>query len=140
MKWAYGLFDVIDIPPAERSVLLALCWDHTDAKGCYPSQDRLALMTGYRRRHVNNLLKRLEEIGIIKRHKKRTKGKYEKTSYALFGAAKRRPHVHPNAHDEASGHVHPPAHGDHVHPNAQNRGNYNKGSVIDFPVQKWGTS
>lgn len=140
MKWAYGLFEVIDIPPAERAVLLALCWDHTDKGGCYPSQERIALMTGYRRRHVNNLLKRLEGVGLIRRKKARTKGKYEKTSYALFGAAKRDSRVHPSAQGGSSSRVHSPAHGYRVHPSAQNRGNTNRGDVIEFPSQNWGTS
>lgn len=136
LKWAATMFESVDVPPAERLVLLALCLDHTDAGGCYPSQDRIAVMTGYRRRHVNTLLDRLEGTGLIQRKTRRTKGKFQKTDYFLFGSYR----VRPSAQGDAPNRVHAPAHGDRVRPSAQNRGTYTgedpgQEKVVSFPAK-----
>lgn len=140
IRWAYGLFEVIDIPPAERSVLLALCWDHTDTNGCYPSQDRIALLSGYRRRKVCDCLNSLEGMGFIKRQTARKGGKFQQTRYRLFGTCK----IKPCADGGTRHRVHKKAHGDRVQTGAQYRGTNNRGfdceDVVEFPIQKNGTS
>lgn len=128
MKWAYGLFEIIDIPPAERAVLLALCWDHTEKDGCYPSQDRVSLISGYRVRRVHDLLKSLETTGLISRNRVKVKGKWAHTSYRLFGSISR----------ETTGGRGPMDHRlkkagrNHRRTGADYRGNNNKGDVVDF--------
>lgn len=87
MKWAYGLFDTISLPPAERSVLLALCWEHTEAGGCYPSQARLSKLTGYRRQRVNAIVSNLSAMGLIQKEVSQN-GKFQAAKYALFGIMK----------------------------------------------------
>lgn len=139
MKWAYGLLEVVDVPPVERLILLALCWDHTDANGCYPSQDRIALLSGYRRRRVVDGLAKLEAMGLISRKTSRTKGKFQKTSYQLFGA----PRVKPCADGGTRSRAHKKAHGDRAQTGAQYRGtNTNRDgeceNVVDFPFQMIG--
>jgi len=141
MKWAYGLFEVIDIPPADRAVLLALCWSHTDADGCYPSQERLSVLSGYRRRKVCDCLNSLENSGLIKRKTRRTKGKFQKTEYRLFGSFR----LKPCADGGARNRVRKKAHGDRVQTGAQNRGNIYRGrcensDVIEFPAKMEGTN
>lgn len=84
-RWAYDLFQMVDVPPPERAVLLALAWDHTDAVGCFPSQARLALLSGYRERRVRDILASLERCGLIKRRRVRKGGKHARTEYTLFG-------------------------------------------------------
>lgn len=131
LRWAYGLFEIIDLPPAERAVLLALCWEHTESGGCFPSQVRIALLSGYRRRRVNELLAVLEKAGFIRRETRRTTGKFQQTSYRLFCT----PKVKPCAHGGTRHRVHGGAHGHRVHTGAQYRGIYIRGaSVVEFPV------
>lgn len=92
MKWAYGLFEVIDLPPAERSVLLALCWYHKDKSNeCSPAQAVIAKMTGYRRQRVSEALRHLEGAGLIARSKSRKVGKFLSCDYRLFGSFKAAP-------------------------------------------------
>lgn len=86
MKWAYGLFEIIDLPPAERAVLLALCWEHTDSGGCFPSQQRISLLTGHPERKVRTVLKSLEDQGLVGRKLVRGRGKLTHTQYRLFGS------------------------------------------------------
>lgn len=131
MKWAYGLFEVIDIAPADRAVLLALCWEHTESGGCFPSQERISLLSGYRRRRVQDCLAALEAQGFIRRSVTRTGGKFQQTKYRLFCA----PKVKPCAHGGARHRAHGGAHGHRAQTGAQYRGIYTKGtSVIEFPV------
>lgn len=135
MKWAYDLFEIIDIPPAERAVLLALCWDHTDANGCFPSQERISLLCGYRERKVRDLLNSLEAQGFIERRRVKTKGKYSHTSYQIFG----RPRVASTGRRGPTDYRHKNAGRNHRQTGADYRGIYNIGEpkdVIDFPSQK----
>ena len=132
MRWAYSLFEIIDIPPSDRAVLLALCWDHTDSGGCYPSQERISLLSGYRRRKVCDCLSNLEKYGLIARETSRKSGKFQQTKYRLFST----PKIKPCADGSARHRVRKKAHGDRVQTGAQYRGIYNKGdSVIDFPAK-----
>lgn len=131
MKWAYGLFEIIDIPVADRAVLLALCWDHTESIGCYPSQDRISTLSGYRRRKIADCLNSLEGCGLIARETTRKGGKFQQTKYRLFGSAK----VKPCADGGARHRVRKKAHGDRVQTGAQYRGNKDlDAEVLEFPV------
>lgn len=132
MKWAYSLFEVVSIPPAQRSVLLALCWDHTDAGGCYPTQARIATLSGYRERKVRDLLKDLEDCGLIVRETRRTRGKFQKTDYALFGVY----HRQTGAGGGDASHRHHCAGGDHRQTGAGNRGYNTTGQIVSFPASK----
>ena len=138
-KWAFRLFENISLPPAERSVLLALCWDHTDSTGCFPSQRRIVLLTGYRERKVRDLLKSLEDSGLIERRVTRSKGKFQRTEYWLFGSYKgRKP-----GRNSATSHRHKNADGDHRQTGAEYRGTDTTsgaadGNVATFPIQKIG--
>lgn len=89
MKWAFALLDTVDLKPDQRLVLLALCWDHTDSQGCFPSQERIAAIAGYRSRKVRDVLKDLEELGLIRRRLVRAGGKFAHTEYKLFGTLQR---------------------------------------------------
>jgi len=55
-----------DFDHAEQSIMLALA-DHADDDGSnvYPSVPRIAWKTGYKERNVQNILKRLRNIGIL---------------------------------------------------------------------------
>lgn len=130
MRWAYGVFEVIDIPPQERSVLLALCWDHTEKDGCYPTQDRLSLLTGYRERKVRDLLASLETQGFIRRERVKVKGKFDHTAYQLFGTAKRGSTGTGGPMD----HRHKKAGRNHRQTGAAYRGIYTRGEVIELFV------
>lgn len=142
MKWAYDVFDAIDLPPAERLVLLALCWDHTDNGGCYPTQERIAKMSGYRRRKVVDCMSNLEGLGLITRKTQRSGGKFQKTEYTLFGVVKRPPCADGGTRHRA----HKKAHGEAPHraqTGAQNRGTItirdNSGfDVVEFPAKTAG--
>lgn len=131
MKWAYGLFEVIDLPPQERAVLLALCWDHTEKDGCFPSQERISLLSGYRERKVRDIVKSLESQGLIKRTRVKSKGKFTHTAYHLFGSFGRGSTGRRGPLD----HRHKKAGRNHRQTGADYRGNNNRGDVIEFPCQ-----
>ncbi len=123
MRWAFGLFEMVNVPPPERAVLLALAWDHTDSAGCFPSQARLSLLSGYRERRVRDILANLERRGLITRRRVRQGGKHARTDYTLFGtgtppATGGRGPVENNRH-----HRHCGAGSDHRPPPAAYRGN-----------------
>ena len=59
------VFEMADLPPYERLVLLALA-DHADDNGrCYPSIKRLCDRTGMGERGVQKVIKRLSEMGLV---------------------------------------------------------------------------
>lgn len=56
----------LDLPRDEQSVLLAMADNaHDDGTHCYPGVDYLAWKTGYDRRSVQRILRKLEEPGLI---------------------------------------------------------------------------
>ena len=140
MRWAYSLFEVVDIPPAERAVLLALCWDHTDAGGCLPSQERISILCGYRERKVRDLLKSLESCGLISRKRVKAKGKYAHTTYRLFGTASRSSTGRRGPTD----YRHKKAGRNHRQTGADYRGTISnrdqRSDVIELPSQDWKAS
>jgi hypothetical protein len=124
-------------------MLSALCWFHTDTQGCYPSQQRIALVAGYRERKVRDLLKSLEKSGLIKRRVTRSKGKFQRTEYRLFGTYQRQT----GADRSDANHRHKKADGNHRQTGAEYeyRGTNNTGeapaeNVVTFPFQKIETS
>lgn len=137
MKWAFDVLEASDLKPAHRLVLLALCWDHTDAEGCFPSQQRISQYAGYRERKVRDVLADLERLGLIRRRKVRAYGKFARTEYTLFGSISQQVKT-----TEEVGHQrHKKADGDHRHTGADNRGttkvkDASGVSVAPFPFQE----
>lgn len=140
IRWAYGLFEVVDIPPQERSVLVALCYHHHDKTGeCYPSYDTLALLSGYRRRRVIEAVKNLKEWGLIRTQKRRVGGHQGSNQFLLFGAMKRAARVQTGAPSQSAQKSTLPR----VQTGAPDRGNiytsdFASGDVVVFPSQKIG--
>lgn len=59
------IFDMEDVPPTQKLILLALA-DHADDQGrCYPSISRLCRRTGLKERAIQSNLKALEIAGLI---------------------------------------------------------------------------
>lgn len=86
-NWAMGLFEFLDIPPAERAVLVYLCWYHNaKTDDCTPAQSQIAKITGYRRQRVSQAIGSLERMGLIRRAKERRVGKFDSCNYRLFGS------------------------------------------------------
>ena len=56
--------------PATKLVLWYLCDRHTPDFGCYPSQDQLAADAEISRASLNSHLRKLEEAGLIRRHRR----------------------------------------------------------------------
>jgi len=121
MKWAYSLFELVDMPPPERAVLLALCWEHTDKGGCFPSQSRISLLSGYRERRVRDILASLESQGLIKRTRRSFGARGKPTVYRLFGTI-----TGPRLPVD---YRHSPAGNDYRPPSADYRGTNNKGQA-----------
>ena len=135
-KWAMSLFEIIDIPQNDRMVLVALCWDHTDAGGCYPSQERISLLSGRSVRRVYDSLERLEACGVIKRKTTRKGGKFQQCNYQLFGAARFSPSDKGDQRHRRT----KKADGDRRTTVSEYRGIYNKGdNIIEFRQEKGGS-
>lgn len=141
IRWAYSLFEVIDIPPQERSVLLALCYHHHDKTGeCYPSYDTLARLSGYRRRRVIDAVRSLKEWGLIRVEKRRVRGHQGSNQFLLFGSMKRGTRVQKGAPSQGAqkGTL------ARVQTGAPDRGNIyttagDGAEVVDFPSQRFGS-
>ena len=71
--------------PATKLVLWYLCDRHTPDFGCYPSQDQLAADAEISRASLNIQLRRLEEAGLIRRHRRPGHGPtpWKSTRYIL---------------------------------------------------------
>lgn len=140
IRWAYSLFEVIDIPPQERAVLVVLCYHHHDKTGeCYPSYDTIALLSGYRRRRVIEAVKNLKEWGLIRTQKRRVKGHQGSNQFLLFGAMKRGTRVQTGAPSQSA----QKSTLARVQTGAPDRGNiytsdFEGADVVDFPIQKIG--
>lgn len=80
-----GFIDQEDrLSPTEMLVLIQLCgmwWKKNDAP--YPSMRTLAVRCGTSERQIARAIKRLEEIPLIKRQRRRTKGLIASNSYDL---------------------------------------------------------
>jgi len=71
--------------PAAKLVLWHLCDRHTPGSGCFPSQDQLTADTEISRASLNIQLRRLEEAGLIRRHRRPGRGPtpWKSTRYIL---------------------------------------------------------
>jgi DNA-binding transcriptional ArsR family regulator len=71
--------------PAAKLVLWHLCNRHTPLSGCFPSQDQLTADTEISRASLNIQLRRLEEAGLIRRHRRPGRGPtpWKSTRYIL---------------------------------------------------------
>ena len=71
--------------PAAKLVLWHLCNRHTPLSGCFPSQDLLTADTEISRASLNIQLRRLEEAGLIRRHRRpgRSPTPWKSTRYIL---------------------------------------------------------
>ena len=66
--------------PATKLVLWYLCDRHTPDFGCYPSQDQLADDAEISRASLNTHLRKLEEAGLIRRHRRAEQGTHRRKS------------------------------------------------------------
>ena len=72
--------------PATKLVLWYLCDRHTPDFGCYPSQDQLATDAEISRASLNTHLRKLEEAGLIRRHRRSEQGtKQRKSTRYILG-------------------------------------------------------
>jgi hypothetical protein len=62
-----------DLTPTERLVALAICRHHNDKTGaCFPSQERIAMLTGFKERAVRKAVASMRAKGIIETVQRRT--------------------------------------------------------------------
>ena len=66
--------------PATKLVLWYLCDRHTPDFGCYPSQDQLADDAEISRASLNTHLRKLEEAGLIRRHRRADQNTHRRKS------------------------------------------------------------
>ena len=86
MVWARDIAARIDVPPAERLLLLVIATYHHDKTGeCFPSYDTLAENTGWKRRAVILMTGRLEANGLLFRQQRRVGGHQGSNNFVLFG-------------------------------------------------------
>lgn len=84
--WARDISARIDVPPAERLLLLVLATYHHDRTGeCFPSYETLAEKTGWKKRAVILMVGRLEANGLVIRQKRRVGGHQGSNNFVLFG-------------------------------------------------------
>lgn len=84
--WARDVCARIDVPPAERLLLIAIATYHHDKTGdCFPSYETLAEATGWKKRAVILMANRLEENGLIIRQKRRVGAHQGSNHIVLFG-------------------------------------------------------
>ena len=81
VAWAFAQ----EVTPAGRKFVLVALANHADAEGrCFPSQKRLAFMTGQSVRAVRDHLAALEEAGLITRVETRRESDGGRTSDTIF--------------------------------------------------------
>ncbi len=68
MLWAWNW----PLPPTQKLVLIALAWHSDDGGSCWPSQARLARLSGLSERSVRRAARELEEQKLIRRHRRTT--------------------------------------------------------------------
>ena len=81
-NWA---FEQQGVKPSAKLVLLCLADRHNPDKGCFPSQETLAIDACMSRRSVNDQLNILENLGLIVRKQRidPATGKHKSTEYLL---------------------------------------------------------
>ena len=86
INWARAICAEIGAPPKHRLVLFVISIHHNDKTGhCFPSYETLASSTGYRRRGVIDIVKELEENGLVTKQTRRENGHQGSNNYVLFG-------------------------------------------------------
>lgn len=86
INWARAICADIGAPPKHRLVLLVICIHHNDKTGqCFPSYETIANSTGFRRRGVIDIVKELEDNGLLTKRMRRENGHQGSNSYVLFG-------------------------------------------------------
>ena len=68
MLWAWHW----PLPPTQKLVLIALAWHSDDGGTCWPSQARLARLSGFSERSVRRAARDLEQQNLIRRHRRTT--------------------------------------------------------------------
>ena len=71
-NWAWE----IELPMAQKFVLIALADMADESFSCFPGQRKLSSMTGAGERTVRRALKELEETGLLVREERRAKDGY----------------------------------------------------------------
>lgn len=68
MLWAWNQ----PLAPTQKLVLVALAWHSDDGGTCWPSQARLARLSGLSERSVRRAAKDLEQRGLVRRLRRTT--------------------------------------------------------------------
>lgn len=68
MLWAWNW----TLSPTQKMVLIALAWHSDDGGSCWPSQTRLARLSGLSERSVRRAARELEQQNLIRRHRRTT--------------------------------------------------------------------
>ena len=144
MNWTERVFKVLDMPSADRLVLVALCQRHNKKTGaCYPSVDWICKYTGLCERRVRASIRNLKKWGVISTKVRVQNGRQTSNQYFLFGVPKVSPEV------DRGVHMKPPRRGApdeplNIHSNAPNKegiytiGETDCGNVVKFPSQTKG--
>lgn len=85
LRWAAKVAAAGRLPSRHVCLIWALAWHHTEAEGCFPSQETLSAMGAGPRQKISAKLRDLEELGLIWRDTAREGGRFRKTRYELFG-------------------------------------------------------
>lgn len=78
---AFKLGESLGLTPPQRLVLVALAHHEGTSRGAFPSQETLARETGYKVRHVRNLLRSLRDLGALTSEERRGRA----TVYRMAG-------------------------------------------------------
>lgn len=68
MLWAWNW----PVTPTQKLVLIALAWHSDDGGSCWPSQARLARLSGLSERSIRRAARALEQQNLIRRHRRTT--------------------------------------------------------------------
>jgi hypothetical protein len=141
-NWAYRTFKIVDLPTADRFVLLFLCYSHNKkTNACFPAIDTISDATGLSRTRVKYAIRTLTNIEIIKTVARIPKGRQTSNQYVLFGKPKLK--IDPTS----GGHLNPPRRGSRPDPLKSREvtpirkvlidiGSSSCGNIVKFPVQK----
>lgn len=101
--WAEnGLVDREDLSIYEKMIYIVLIRYSDEESCCFPSYKTISKKAGCSERQVSNVLKRLEEKGLLIRKNRKRKGSNEKESnlYVLLSAKQEVQHTMPNVRNE----------------------------------------
>jgi|GEM_PF-1792007 DNA-binding transcriptional MocR family regulator len=141
-NWAYRTFKIVDLPTADRIVLLVLCHSHNKKDNkCFPSHDTIAEATGLSRTRVKYAIRTLSALNLISVERRMPNGRQSSNQYVLFGKLKVKIDV------ASGGHLSPPHRGARPDPLKSREvtpirkvlidiGRSSCGNIVKFPVQK----